>query len=54
MLQSQRSRFRSKRSWRNLAKGEMAEMINMLMVVVVMINMVVVVIINMILVVTHM
>ena len=49
MLQSQRSRFRSKRSWRNLPKG-----INMLMVVVVMFNMVVVVISNMILVVTHM
>ena len=51
MLQSHRSLFRSSLSWRNLAKGEMAEMIKSavvlikMMVVVVVINMIVVVVV---------
>ena len=51
MLQSHRSLFRSSLSWRNLGKGEMAEMIKSvvvlikMMVVVVVINMIVVVVV---------
>ena len=51
MLQSHRSLFRSSLSWRNLAEGEMAEMIKSvvvlikIMVVVLVINMIVVVVV---------